>query len=103
LPSHHSAGDVQLVPDVDDPAGHPGRVDRRVVFGPGADMAGQRDDVVFGFRLDIAAVGHQRQAVQGLLDVQVDVRRIGIVADIDVVPHVPCVVDLTDPPGTGGQ
>jgi hypothetical protein len=51
-------------------------------------MAGQRDDVVFGVGLHVAAVGDQRRAVQRLLDVQVDVHRVGVVADFDVVPDV---------------
>jgi hypothetical protein len=33
-----SASDVEVVVDVEDAAGHPGGADRRVVFGPGADV-----------------------------------------------------------------
>jgi hypothetical protein len=51
-------------------------------------MAGQRDDVVFGVGLHIAAVGDQRRAVQRLLDVHVDVHRVHVIADFDVVPDV---------------
>src|SRR5580693_171469 len=40
-----SAGDGEVVADVDDAVGHPGGADRGVVFGPGTDMAGQGDDV----------------------------------------------------------
>jgi len=35
-----SAGDLELVADPDSPESHPGGADHRVVFGPGADMAG---------------------------------------------------------------
>jgi hypothetical protein len=38
--------------------------------------------------LHIATVGDQRRAVQRLLDVHVDVHRIHVVADFDVVPDV---------------
>ena len=83
-----SASDLEVVPDVDDPDGHLRGVDDCVVFGPGVDMAGQRDDVVLGVRAHVAAVGDQRRAVQGLPDVQVDVNRVGSVGDIDVVADV---------------
>ena len=83
-----SAGDLEFVADVDDAAGHQRGADHRVVFGPGADMTGQRDDAVLGVRLHVAAVGDQRGAVQCLLDVQVDVDRIDGVADLDVVEDV---------------
>ena len=49
-----SAGDVEFVAHVDDPVRHPRGADHRVVSGKGADMAGQRDDVVLGFRFHIA-------------------------------------------------
>ena len=52
-----SAGDVEFVAHVDDPVRHPRGADCRVVSGLGTDMAGQRDDVVPGFRFHIAAVG----------------------------------------------
>src|SRR5690348_15043958 len=51
-------------------------------------MAGQRDGASLGDRLDVAVAGNQRGAVQRLLDVQVDVDRVGVVADLDVVPDV---------------
>jgi hypothetical protein len=44
-----SAGDVEFVAHVDDPVRRPRGADRRVVPGPGTDLAGQRD-VVLGFR-----------------------------------------------------
>jgi hypothetical protein len=77
-----------MVPDVDDPAGHPRGSDHRVVFGHGADMAGQRDDAVLGVRLHVAAVGEHRRALQCLLDVQVDIHRIDDVEDVDIVEDV---------------
>src|SRR5271169_4445161 len=83
-----SAGDFELVVHVDDTARHPGRADHRVVLGPGADVAGQRDDASVGGHLDVAVVGNQRGAGQRLLDVQVDVDRVGVVADVDLVPDV---------------
>jgi hypothetical protein len=43
-----SAGVVRVVTDVVHAGGHPGRVDYRVVLGPGADVAGQRDRVAGG-------------------------------------------------------
>ena len=83
-----SASDLKVVADVDDPDGYPRGVEDRVVFGPGTDMAGQRDDVVLGIRAHVTAVRDQRRAVQGLPDVQVDVDRVGSVGDIDVVLDV---------------
>jgi hypothetical protein len=56
-----SAGDVEFVAHVDEPALRPRRADHRVVSSPGTDMAGQRDDVVLGFRFHIAAVGNRRR------------------------------------------
>ena len=56
-----SAGDVEFVAHVDDPVRHPRGADHRVVSGPGTDMAGQRDDVVLGFRFHIAAAGDRRR------------------------------------------
>jgi hypothetical protein len=35
---------VEVVANVDDSVGHPRGIDYCVVFGPGTDMAGQRDD-----------------------------------------------------------
>ena len=83
-----SAGDLEFVADVDDALGHQCGADHRVVFGPGADMTGQRDDAVLGVRVHVAAVRDRRGAVQCLLDVQVDVDRIDAVADLDVVEDV---------------
>ena len=57
------------------------------------DMAGQGDDVVFGAGHHVAAVGDQRRAVQRLLDVQVDVHRVDVVADFEVVPDVEDAVE----------
>src|SRR5436190_10326248 len=82
------AGDLEVVTDVDDADGHHRGADYRVVFGPGADMAGQRDDAVLGLGRHIAPVGDERGALQRLLDVQIDANRIDDVADIDVVPDV---------------
>jgi hypothetical protein len=79
---------LEVVADVDDADGHLRGDDDRVVFGPGANLAGQRDDVVFGVRTDVALVGDQRGAVQGFPDVQVDVDLVGGVGDIDVVADV---------------
>src|SRR5215470_7037368 len=87
-PQAASAGDLEVVVDVDDPAGHQRGADHGVVFGPGADVAGQGDDAVLGGGRHVAAVGDQRRAVQRLLDVQVDGHRVKVVADIDVVPDV---------------
>jgi hypothetical protein len=83
-----SAGDLEVVANVDGPTGHLRGDEHRVVFGPGADMAGQRDDAVLGVRPHVAAVRDQRRAVQRLLDVQVDVDRVGVVTDVDIVPDV---------------
>src|ERR1700757_3994404 len=84
-----SAGDLKVVADVDDAARHPGGFGHRVVLGPGADVAGQRDDAVLGGYLHVAVVGNQRGAVQRLLDVQVDTDLVvDVVADLDVVPDV---------------
>ena len=83
-----SAGDLEFVVNVDDAARHPGGTDHRIVLGPRADVAGQRDDAATGGHLDVAVVGNQRRAAQRLLDVQVDVDRVGVVADLDVVPDV---------------
>src|SRR6185437_8970015 len=69
--------------------------EHRVVFGPGADMAGQRDDAVPGVRGHVAVVGDQRGAVQRLLNVQVDLDRVEGVADPDIV------ADATDPGQAG--
>src|SRR6185312_11342536 len=49
--SRRSAGDLEFVANVHDPISHPHGSDHCVVFGPCADMAGQRDDVVFGIGL----------------------------------------------------
>src|SRR5215472_2611797 len=84
-----SAGDLEFVVDIDDAARHPGGADHRVVLRPGAGVAGQHDDAaVGGARLYVAVVGNQRGADQRLLDVQVDVDRVGVVADLDLVPDV---------------
>ena len=80
-----AAGDLDVVVDVDDPDGHPGSLNHRVVFGPGADMASQRDNAALGVRPHTAAVIDQRRAVQRLLYVQVDVDRVGTVDDLNVV------------------
>jgi hypothetical protein len=60
------ARDLEVVADVDDPAGHQRGDDHRVVFGLGADMAAQRDHVVLGLRRHVAAVRDQRRALQRL-------------------------------------
>src|SRR5271154_6759431 len=83
-----SAGDVQVVTDVVDAGGHPRRVDDRVVLGPGADVAGQRDRVAAGVHGHVAVVRDQRVPVQGVLHVQGDVDRVGVGADVDVVLDV---------------
>src|SRR5271165_382418 len=83
-----SAGAVELVANVDDPVGHPRGVDHRVVFGLGADMAGQLDDAFLQVRLHVVVVRDQRGALQRLLDVQVDIDRVGVVTDVDVVRDV---------------
>src|SRR6516162_5860683 len=83
-----SAGDLDLVANVDDAACHPGGTGHRVMLGPGADMARQRDGASVGSDLHVAVVGNHRGTVQRLMDVQVDVDRVGVVADIDVVPDV---------------
>jgi hypothetical protein len=54
-----SAGDVGFVAHADDPVRRPRGADHRVVSGNGADMAGQRDDAVPGFRFHIAAAGER--------------------------------------------
>ena len=51
-----SAGEVEFVAHVDDPVRRRRGADHGVVFGPGTDMAVQRD-VVLGFRFHVAAVG----------------------------------------------
>src|ERR1700722_3742001 len=86
--SRRSAGDLDLVVDVDDAARHPGRADHCVVLGPGADVAGQRDDAAVGGHLHVAVAGNQCGTVQRLVDVQVDVDRIVVVADLDLIPDV---------------
>ena len=43
-----SAGDLEFVANVEDPQGHPRGADHGVVFGPGMDVAGQRDHIVLG-------------------------------------------------------
>jgi hypothetical protein len=48
-----------------------------------------------GVHLDVAVVADQRGAFQRLLDVQVNVDRVGVVGDLDVVPDVA----QTDHPG----
>ena len=52
-----SNGDVEFVAYVDDPVRHPRGADHRVVSAPGTDMAGQRDDVVLGFRFPSLSAG----------------------------------------------
>ena len=54
-----SAGDVEFVAHVDNPVRRPRGADHCAVSGPGTDMAGQRDDVVLGFRFHIAPVGNR--------------------------------------------
>ena len=66
-----SARDVEVVADLGDAAGHPGRADHRVMLGPGADVAGQRDRVPAGAHHHVAVIGDQRVAVQRVLDAQV--------------------------------
>src|SRR4029077_20430722 len=41
-PLMYSAGDVEVVTDLHDAAGHPRGADHRVAFGPGADVPAQR-------------------------------------------------------------
>ena len=50
-----SAGDVEVVADVDDAVGHLRGIDHRVVFGPGVDMAGQRDDAFLDIHLHVGS------------------------------------------------
>lgn len=83
-----SAGDVQVVLDVADAAGHPGRVYRSVMLGPGADAAGEADRVPFGVHHHVAVVEDQRVAVERLLDPEGDVSRIRVRGDVDLVPDV---------------
>src|SRR5262249_33028990 len=92
-----SAGDLKVVADVGDSLSHPRGAYHRVVFCPGADMAGQRDDAVLGLRLHITVVRDERGTLKGLLDVQVDVDGIDDVADVDVVFYVAA----TDQTGNG--
>jgi hypothetical protein len=80
-----SAGDVQVVLDVVDAAGHPGGVYRCVVLGPVADVAGQVHRVPLGVHRHITVVKDQRVAVQRLLDAEGDVRRIRVPGDADLV------------------
>lgn len=83
------------------PDGHLRGADDCVVFGPGADVAGQCDDAVLGVRAYVAAVGDQGRAVQGLLDVQVDIDRVGGVGDVDVILDV-ADADQAGDGGLGG-
>src|SRR6516165_10054705 len=83
-----SAGDVDVVVDFEDALGHPRGTDGRVVFGPGADVAGQCHGVPAGVHADVAVVGNQRGPVQRVLDVHGDVGCVSIVPDRYLVPDV---------------
>src|ERR1700756_1002997 len=63
----------ELVADLEDAACHPGGADHRVVLGAGADVAAQRDRVAGDVHRDVAVVGDQRVAVQGVLHQHGDV------------------------------
>ena len=47
-PDRRSPGDLEFVANVENPQGHPRCADHGVVFGPGMDVAGQRDHIVLG-------------------------------------------------------
>src|SRR6202012_4273271 len=83
-----SAGDVEVVTDLRDAAGHPRGADHRVAFGPGADVPAQRHRVTAGVHGDVAVVVDQRVTAQCVLHEQGDVDRVGVVADVDVVLDV---------------
>lgn len=85
-----SAGDVELVHDIHDAAGHPGGGGDRVVFGPSADVAGERDRVPAGVHHHVAVIKDQRVAVQCVLDEERDVDRVRGVGDLDVGEAEPC-------------
>src|SRR3984893_17140049 len=80
-----SACDDEVIADLGDAACHPGGADHRVSFGPGTVVPAQRARVTPGLHGNIAVVGDQRVAVQGVLDQPGDIHRIGVVADVDVV------------------
>src|SRR6476659_7678707 len=83
-----SAGDVDLVADVEHAGGHPGGADGRVVFGPGADVTGQGHGVPAGIDEHVTVVGDERVAVQRVLHADSDSYRVGIVPDLDLVLDV---------------
>src|SRR5271154_6787016 len=83
-----SAGDVEVVTDLHDAAGHPRGADHRVAFGPGANVPAQRHRVAAGVHGDVAVVVDQRVAVQRVLHEPGDVDWVGVVGDVDVVLDV---------------
>src|SRR2546430_1959547 len=80
-----SAGDVEVVTDLHDAAGHPRGADHRVAFGPGTDVPAQCHRVAAGVHGDVAVVVDQRIAVQCVLHQPGHVDRVGVVTDVDVV------------------
>src|SRR5580692_1855952 len=83
-----SAGDIEVVADLQDAGGHPGGADHRVVLGPGADVPAQGHRVAAGVDVDVAVVLDDRVAVQRVLHEPGDVDRIGVAGDLDVVLDV---------------
>src|ERR1700704_1306412 len=83
-----SAGDIEVVANLHDAAGHPRGADHRVAFGPGADVPAQCHRVAAGVHGDVAVVGDHCVAVQRVLHEQGDVDRVGVIADVDVVLDV---------------
>src|SRR6266851_4074588 len=97
-----SARDVEVVADVEDAAGHPGGADHRVVFGPGADVPGQRHGVPVGVHRDVAVIRDQRVPVQRVLDEERDIERVGVVGDLDIVLDVAHAGHRRDGRDSGG-
>src|SRR5436309_1245578 len=71
-----SFGSAALVADVEDAVGHPGGVDDRVGFGPGADVPGQCHGVRAGVDGQVTVIRDQRVAVERVLDEEGDVSRV---------------------------
>jgi hypothetical protein len=69
------SANAEVVVDLYDAVGHPGGADHRVTFGPGVEVAAKRHRVAAGVDGDVAVVGDQRVAVQGVLHQPGDVDR----------------------------
>src|SRR4051795_11993070 len=80
-----SAGDEELVKNIEDAGSHPGRNDHGVVLGPGSNVTNESHSVAVGLNQDVAVVSDERVAQQCVLDIQRHIHRIRVIDDVDLV------------------